>query len=243
LLEAERNQRKADAQRANKEKVNANNRAWYAANIETERQRNKTYRSVNRDKVLKRDAEKREANRDKIRGNAKRWRDNNLHRARELARNYGRANKAQVRARSKKWRKDNRDKVKDQSRAWYLANIEKAFLKDQKRRARKASLPDTLTLEQWRACINYFGGVCAACGRPPGLFHTLAMDHFIPLSSPDCKGTTADNCIPLCHGDGGCNNSKSNRDALTWAVAKFGKRKGKQFIAKVEAYFASLSTD
>lgn len=110
----------------------------------------------------------------------------------------------------------------------------------QKRQARKLELPDTLTTEQWQYALDYFNGCCAVCGRPlKDLFgtHTASIDHWIPLSSPDCLGTTADNCIPLCHGFDGCNGSKNYRDPVEWLNGKFGKRKAKTILERINAYF------
>lgn len=110
----------------------------------------------------------------------------------------------------------------------------------QKRQARKLELPDTLTTEQWQFALDYFNGCCAVCGRPlKDLFgtHTASIDHWIPLSNPECLGTTADNCIPLCHGFDGCNGSKNYRDPVEWLNGKFGKRKAKKILERINAYF------
>lgn len=106
--------------------------------------------------------------------------------------------------------------------------------------ARKNNLPDTFTLEQWERAISYFNDCCAACERPfYDLFgeRFLAMDHWIPISSPDCPGTVATNMVPLCHGVDGCNNTKNQWPADEWLVSRFGKRKAKQILARIEAYF------
>lgn len=121
----------------------------------------------------------------------------------------------------------------------------KALLKVsyQKRQARKRDLPNTLTTEQWQFAVEYFNGCCAVCGRPlKDLFstHTTSMDHWIPLSSPDCPGTTANNCIPLCHGEGGCNGSKNNRPPMEWLVKKYGKRKARMIMKRIQEYFDAL---
>jgi hypothetical protein len=105
-------------------------------------------------------------------------------------------------------------------------------------RARKRQLQDTLTLVQWSRAVSYFDSCCAICGRAlNGLFHTAAADHWLPLSSADCPGTTASNIVPLCHGVDGCNNSKSNRDPVEWLEWKFGERKAKRILKRIEAYF------
>src|SRR5262245_36706706 len=74
------------------------------------------------------------------------------------------------------------------------------------RRARKRNLPDTFTIEERQFMLEYWHHACAICGNQDGFFWTLADDHWICITSPDCPGTVAENMIPLCHGKGGCNN-------------------------------------
>jgi hypothetical protein len=106
-----------------------------------------------------------------------------------------------------------------------------------KRRGRVHALPNTITPQDWIYTLDYFNGCCAVCGRPAGLWHTMAMDHWIPVTSPLCPGTIPTNIIPLCHGIDGCNNSKHNYDAVEWLNGKFGKRKAKQILERINAYF------
>jgi hypothetical protein len=111
--------------------------------------------------------------------------------------------------------------------------------------ARKNALPDTLTYAQWQNVLNYFNGCCAVCGRQLndmfGEF-TVAMDHWIPLSykGHDNPGSVSANIIPLCHGVSGCNNSKHDIMPDEWLAQRFGKRKAKKIVARVQQYFDSL---
>jgi len=86
--------------------------------------------------------------------------------------------------------------------------------------------------------MSYWQQTCAVCGREEGLWHTLAIDHWIPLASPECPGTIASNMLPLCHGIDGCNNSKKHSPPEVWLLQRFGKHKAKQIIAKIASYFA-----
>jgi hypothetical protein len=152
--------------------------------------------------------------------------------------------KAEQRERSKRYREKHGDKANARSAAWEKANPDRRMVKGQRRRARKVSKPDTFTPEQWRHCLDYFKGCCAVCGRPlGGLFHRPHADHWIALSDPDSPGTVARNMVCLCGGRGGCNESKANKRPEVWLESKFGKRKAKQIIKRVEGYFASLSDD
>lgn len=110
-------------------------------------------------------------------------------------------------------------------------------LNENSRNARKRSLPHQFDIQDWKRALEYFDNCCAVCGRPSGLWHKLVLDHWIPISSPNCPGTIAINIIPLCHGIDGCNNSKRNREVSEWLTERFGKRKAKQILGRIEAYF------
>lgn len=152
-------------------------------------------------------------------------------------------------AQSSDWRKRNPDKQKQAQHTWYDnkgADYHRKYNDDnreqarhivRKRRARRKQLPDTLTFEQWQASLDYFKGCCAICGRPQGLWHKIAADHWIPLSHPDCTGTVATNIIPLCHGNDGCNNSKNDNNALWWLHKTYGVKQGNILYKKVMDYF------
>jgi ribosomal protein L37AE/L43A len=105
-------------------------------------------------------------------------------------------------------------------------------------RSRKRSLPNTFTARDWQRALDYWGHCCAVCGRPRGLWHTLSQDHWIPLTHPDCPGTTPSNMLPLCCGTDGCNNSKGSKHPRVWLKEKFGTRRATRKWAEIEAYFA-----
>lgn len=114
-----------------------------------------------------------------------------------------------------------------------------------RRRARKRGLPDNFTVDDWRYCLEYFHYRCVACGRQlDDLFgtHRASADHWTPLKSPECTGTIPENIVPLCSGKGGCNNSKSHRNAEEWLVNKFGRRKANEILARIQEYFAHVKS-
>lgn len=118
----------------------------------------------------------------------------------------------------------------------YLKNNPDVFTeKEQRRRAKKNKLPASFTIDDWDRCVAYFNGCCAVCGRPPGLWHTLAQDHWIPVVKGG--GYTTSNIVPLCHGIDGCNNSKKAKDANEWLLERFGKRKANNIAHRIESYF------
>lgn len=145
----------------------------------------------------------------------------------ELERNrlYHKRNKATISARHRSYRQSNPELIKS-----YYHNY----------RARRLSLPADLTASDIHFATDYWNNRCCICGRQfKDLFgeHTLAFDHWIPLSNPDSLGTVPHNMLPMCHGVGGCNNSKGAKDPLEWLTDKLGKRKAKQKLKEIEAYF------
>ena len=51
------------------------------------------------------------------------------------------------------------------------------------------------------------------------------------------RGYTPDNILPLCHGEGGCNNRKREKHAHDWLLLTFGKRKAAQIERRIQEYF------
>lgn len=158
--------------------------------------------------------------------------------------------------RGKKWREDHPERVRERGkeyrakyphrvRIWCNQNPERISLISSRRRSRKHSLPNELTHEQWLEILNHFNGCCAVCGRPQGFWHTIAMDHWIPLKAEvsDNPGTVAWNVIPLCHGIDGCNNEKSARMPQDWLQKKFGKRKGNRIFNEINKYQEQLKLE
>jgi len=155
--------------------------------------------------------------------------------------------RAAGRTRDRRRRERNREKAKERSRTsfalWVKRHPDQSRARRHKREAQKRNLPATFTALDWKHAKRFFAinGVecCAYCGRPIGLWHTLAQDHFIPLSKGGAY--TADNIIPACHGFDGCNNSKSNRDPVDWLTERFGARKAKAILNRVQDYFAFVT--
>lgn len=112
-----------------------------------------------------------------------------------------------------------------------------------RRRTRARGLTSSLTAQDLSRMYEYWGNKCACCGATAGLWHILVPDHWIALASPECPGTIPTNIVPLCHakrgsnGQGGCNNSKSNKNPIEWVEQTFGRYKSKQILARVQAYF------
>lgn len=114
-------------------------------------------------------------------------------------------------------------------------------IRNHNRRARNKLLEAHFSDTDWLNCLLHFNHSCAVCGRPQGLWHTLAADHWIPLSHPNCPGTVPVNIVPLCHGIGGCNNKKGDRQPDEWLFGQFTNAKARSIIKKIQGYFECLN--
>jgi hypothetical protein len=135
----------------------------------------------------------------------------------------------------------NPEKRRQTVRTYDLTPPEYVILKAERRRARKRGLPDTFTVIEQAFCRQYFHYSCAICKREEGFEWIVSMDHWIPITSTACPGTIATNMIPLGHGLGGCNNSKSDKDPEPWLTKRFGKRKAAVILKRIHAYFALVA--
>lgn len=163
----------------------------------------------------------------------------------QRAKEYYATNKETLRLRVRAYHRTNRETLREKTKEYQRANRAKMNVLHLRRRARKRNLPNWFTAEDWQHALDYFNGCCAVCGRPlRDLFgsHTAAADHWIPLADPrpDNPGTVPTNIVPLCHGEGGCNNRKKARDPLEFLETEFGKRRARVILKRIQAYFDSL---
>lgn len=147
-------------------------------------------------------------------------------RVRRRARNPEKA-REQERIRGVQYRAKNPEKVREQGR-----------LKEERRLARKRGLPHTLTKAEWQYAVDWWGG-CAYCGAdlPAG---ELTLDHVIPLVSPDCPGTTAENIIPACIK---CNRIKNRFSVEQFLERNFGQDHAASRLAIIADFFNTLPDD
>lgn len=206
--------------RENPEKVKEEKRSEYHRNKDRYAQRKRENYASNREQLLEKANAYREANREAIRQWHRGYRRANLEKRKQKDRKYYQANKIRIAQRNKQYRASHRIEILQNNR------IRKLKLRDVK---------TFFTADDWSYALNYFDHRCAACGRPQGLWHIIAADHWIPLSR---GGQTApDNIVPLCHGVGGCNNSKRDADALNWLISRFGPRRAAKINDKVHEFF------
>lgn len=180
----------------------------------------------------------REANKEYISERRKRHYQKNREHERETNRRYHDANREQILKRQAEYRKTEAFKRSKRKHQYKPEVYAKELQRQKAYNARKRTDGAGLRSIEWFRAIEYFNGCCAVCGRQLyDLFgeHVAAADHWIPFS----KGgsSNADNIVPLCHGIDGCNNSKKNQMPSKWLVRKFGKRKGAEIEARINAYF------
>jgi len=223
---------------ANSEKVREAVRVWQAANPEKVREASRVYHAANSEKLNEKSRVYKAANSEKLRERDRVYYAANSEKVNEKSRVYYAANSEKLREYARVYHAANSEKLNEKNRVWRAANPEKVRVHKQRRRARKANLPNTLTTAEWQYAIDYFYGYCAVCGRQlKNLDKTRrgSADHWIPLSKGG--GTTADNIVPLCHGEDGCNNRKGNALPEAWLALKFGKRKARVILKRINAYF------
>ena len=172
-------------------------------------------------------------------------------RAREYERDYW--NKRHNKSRRTAARRENmrRRRRTDQYKAWYAEYRQRdktrkiALVASQRRHAAKRNLPNSFTVDEWQECLTYWQGRCCICGREKGLWHTIAQEHWIPLSDqrPDNPGTVAWNILPMCHaikgsnGQGACNNLKHTRDPIEFLYSEFPRKQADRILERVRDYF------
>lgn len=148
---------------------------------------------------------------------------------RDYDRIYSREHAVERAVRTRQWAKDHR-----------LANKVRAM----NERALAKGLPATLTEQQVAQCLTYFNRECAVCGRSEMHGVRIHLDHWIPITDPNCPGSVVSNIIPLCGSRRGstfcCNNTKHNRDPIEWLFDEYGEESASQKLARINAYFNAL---
>lgn len=126
----------------------------------------------------------------------------------------------------------------------YAAKHEKKVTRQNKRKlsaelrkqlgaASSSAISDT----DWIRCLKYFKNSCAVCGTQD---RTIAKDHWLPMALGHTL--SAWNCIPLCNGKGGCNQSKGDKDPYEWLHATQPEKAAK-IIANIRAYFEYVDAE
>jgi hypothetical protein len=186
-------------------------------------------------------------NKDRVNEKNRIWRQKNPEKARESSRKgalkWLEKNREIAIIKARLRRKSNIDKAREYDKEYRKNNPDKTRqhqkVKHQRRRAQERKLPYTFTAKDWKCALEYWGNCCAICGCSEAENIIIVPDHWIPISykGEDNPGTVATNIIPLCHGIGGCNNKKSNRNPVVFLIDKLGDLAGPEKLLEIEAYF------
>lgn len=176
-----------------------------------------------------------EAFRTKAKQARKRWYAENKEVAREWNAQYRIKNRELLLEQKRQYFRSEQGRSK--AKRWAQTNRTHRAVYDNNRTARLRNLPSTLTTDQYNQCLEWWNYSCAYCGAQRDFWNSLQADHFIPITSTDCPGTTADNILPSCKY---CNTSKNRRRAEDWLIEKFGKRRARKILKRIQDYFDSL---
>lgn len=156
------------------------------------------------------------------------------------------SNPESYRARNRSYYLKNHARLRAYGRDYRRRRPEVDRVGGQRKRARKRTLPATMTTSHFELALAYFDYRCAVCGKSADFWTLLAQDHWIPLSKGGA--TTPQNIVPLCHAKPGapaglscCNNSKHDKLPNVWLNERFGKDRAREISARIEAYFESLT--
>lgn len=147
----------------------------------------------------------------------------------EYQREWRKSNPQRVLSYFRQYRAKHTEQVAKWQRDWYEANPERARMHWLNRQARKRALPDTLSPDETKRMLEYWGGACAISGET----ENIHFDHWIPLASPNCPGTVATNMIPLVDY---LNFSKNDSDPAKWVRLNFGDD-ADEILSRIQAYF------
>lgn len=189
----------------NAETLNEYGRKYYGENKKAHNELTRKYYEENKKSILRKQREWYEENKESAKEYAHKYYEENKEAHNECTRKYYEENKEAIKAANRKWHEENKEVFKEYSRKWAKENPEKLKANKHRRRARKQSLPDTLTSEQTKLLLSQG---CALTGTTDGIH----LDHFIPLSWGH-GGTTFENMTPLA---AALNISKNDSNPFEW---------------------------
>jgi 5-methylcytosine-specific restriction endonuclease McrA len=182
----------------------------------------RTFDASHREQVNERERLRQDAIRDQLNADRRQRHADNPEAKREADQRYYHKNKDKIQRRQLKWGHQNPHKKRA---------IGHRYL------ARKRALPNDFTGDDWQHALDYWRGVCAYCGNPPGLWNRFTAEHYIPVTDAECPGTTKTNILPACQS---CNSSKNDTLPDVWLPRKFGKHRAAAIQAAIDQYFGSL---
>jgi hypothetical protein len=226
---------------ANKDVIAIKGREYYQKNKVAKIEYSQQYYQANKDAVAKSAREYRQKNKEAFVQYNREYYQENKEAIAQYLREYRQENKETIAKNMREYYQVNKEIITENSREyqrkWRQKNPDKSRIKTARRQARKRSLPDTFTVEQWLICLEYHHYCCAVCGcQLRDLFGNVEpnADHWYPLSVDGCPGTIADNMICLCNS---CNSSKKNKPPAIWLTEKYGTRKANEILQRISDYF------
>lgn len=111
-------------------------------------------------------------------------------------------------------RSKNIELERERQRAWTRNNPEAIKGYRQHRRAVKALIPGSHTMDEWNELCEQFDNRCVRCGDDEKL---LTLDHIIPITWPNSSDWIS-NVQCLCFS---CNSHKGNRHATDYRITPF----------------------
>jgi hypothetical protein len=213
------------------------------------------WRDNNRDKVNKKRRENRAKDPEKRREQERKYVERNRERINERHRVSYRADPEKGRAKTAKWRSSHREQERAKNRLRARSEAHKAWIANynqlnkhkrqaytQGRIAKIRGGVSDFSHQNWSRALEYFDHRCAVCGKSADMWRTIAMDHWIPVSKDGSH--TPLNIVPLCHakrgvpyGEPSCNQNKHSKEASVWLTERYGSRKAKLILKRIETYF------
>ncbi|SDM71810.1 hypothetical protein SAMN04488137_1601 [Fictibacillus solisalsi] len=207
-----------------KEKLNQRSREWQQKNKEKVKEYNREWTKANRERINERERNRYKENPDlfKERRQIKYQRDPEAHKQYQYT--YRERHKEKHLTYQRAYYKGNKEIFLESNKKYMKVNREVVRARTLRRRARKKSLPDDLTAQQYKFILERFDYKCALSGQK---LEVLDLDHFIPLAT-GWGGTTLGNMIPL---SPSLNSSKQDRNPFEWI-----KRKDIQEVVSLEKF-------
>lgn len=200
-------------QRANKERIAAQQRDYREANKEKISERDRRRYQANRGVVAEKRRQYREANKEKVAEQQRRYRDANLDRLKRQKRAYYEANKGEIIGKAQRYYEANKAEINEKQRIRYESNPDIAWAYTYSAAARRAGLEPVVEEFTKADVIRLYGDACVYCDG--GAFEHL--DHYVPVSQGGPH--TLENVRPSC---AFCNMSKSNHSPEEWEQRKGG---------------------
>ena len=226
----------------NRKKANAQKKIYDDAHREQRRAYVNQYYADNKERIAVRVRQYQIDNPEKTRERQRQYALNNPEVIRAKSARYRERHRESERAKGREYNARNRDKRTEYNRQWLANNPDRVTHYHGKRRALKHNSYNNFTLDDRKYALEYWGGCCAVCGRPAGLWHTIAMDHWLALTRGG--DTVPQNMLPLCHdkkgGQASCNNVKNGRLASEWLIEKLGERRAKDKLKEIELFFLQV---